>query len=150
MKKSAKFIPYNEGFKRMKKIIYSLISLQSFLLSTSLFAQEGTEDLPPARDGGFVQTLTMMAIALLFFYFILWRPEQKRRKEMDDLRSQMKPGDKVTAVGIIGTIVKVQEHSVILKMYDGSKIEVVKAAITDLQPANGDESKKIESIHSKE
>ncbi len=135
----------------MKKIIYLATTLHIFLISNGLFAQEDTSDLPPARDAGLTQTLTMMAIALLFFYFILWRPEQKRRKEMDLQRSQMKPGDRVTAVGIVGTVVRIQEHTVILKMYDGSKIEVVKGAITDIQ-ANGsdtpsnDKSEKIEHL----
>lgn len=130
----------------MKKIVYSLTTLQVLLMKASLFAQEGTEDLPPTRDQGFVQTLTMMAIALLFFYFILWRPEQKRRKAMDEQRSQMKPGDKVTAMGIVGTVVRIQEHTVILKMFDGSKIEVVKGAITDIGTNTSEDSKKVEKI----
>lgn len=138
----------------MKKMIYSLITLQVFFCTTGLFAQESAEDLPPMRDQGFTQTLTMMAIALLFFYFILWRPEQKRRKEMDEQRAQLKQGDKVTAMGIVGSVVRVQEHTVILKMYDGSKIEVVKGAITDVNPAGLEDvkdsdkrdSKKIENI----
>lgn len=130
----------------MKKLFLSFVTLQVFLCNATLFAQEGTDDLPPSRDQGLTQTLTMMAIALLFFYFILWRPEQKRRKEMETQRSQMKQGDKVTAMGIIGTVVRIQDHTVILKMYDGSKIEVVKGAITDIQPNGGEESKKIEKI----
>lgn len=129
----------------MKKMIYSLITLQVFLCTSGLFAQEGTEDLPPSRDQGLTQTLTMMVIALLFFYFILWRPEQKRRKALEEQRNQMKQGDKVTAVGIVGTIVRIQDHTVILKMYDGSKIEVVKGAITDINPSGLEDSKKEDS-----
>lgn len=83
-----------------------------------------------------MQTLVMIGVALLFFYFILWRPEQKRRKLMDQQRSAMKSGDKVTAMGIVGTVFKVQDTTVILKMVDGSKIEVLKAAITDVQPSS--------------
>lgn len=125
----------------MKKLCPLLIALQLFAMKTTLFAQT-VEEAAPTRE--FMQTLIMMAIALLFFYFILWRPEQKRRKEMENLRTTMKPGDKVTAMGIIGTVVKVQEHTLILKMFDGSKIEVVKGAITDINPTS--ENAKIESI----
>jgi preprotein translocase subunit YajC len=143
----------------MKKLIYLSITLQMIFCNAGLFAQEGTDDLPPMRDQGIAQTLIMMAIALLFFYFILWRPEQKRRKEMDQQRSQIKQGDRVTAMGIVGTVVRVQDHTVILKMYDGSKIEVVKGAITDINPTGLDdakkddsknESKKIENIDQKQ
>ncbi|HRD56291.1 MAG TPA: preprotein translocase subunit YajC [Parachlamydiaceae bacterium] len=135
----------------MKKFSSLLIALQLFVVKASLFAQS-PEEMPPARDQGFMQSMIMMAIALLFFYFILWRPEQKRRKEMDEVRSALKPNDQVTAMGILGTVVKVQEHTVILKMYDGSKIEVVKGAITDIRSNSEDkksEDKKIESIDQK-
>jgi len=47
-----------------------------------LFAQEG--DLPP-RDQGSGKHI-MIGIAMVFFYFILWRPEQKRRKLMEQQR----------------------------------------------------------------
>jgi len=114
----------------MKKMFYSLTMLQ-MIASSALFAQDDKVDLPPPTNG-LMQTLTMMAVALLFFYFILWRPEQKRRKEMEKQRAELKAGDSVTAMGIVGTVVKIQDHTVILKMYDGSKIEVVKGAITDI------------------
>lgn len=109
------------------------LSSLAFLLfsATSLFADE--EAKSPAHDkGAFWQTLIMIAIAILFFYFILWRPEQKRRKEMEKKRGSMKKGDKVTAMGIIGVIDRVKENSVILKMVDGAKIEVLKGAITEV------------------
>ena len=124
----------------MKKMFYSLTTLQMIFVSSALFAQEDKADLPPPTDG-LMQTLTMMAVALLFFYFILWRPEQKRRKEMEKQRAELKTGDSVTAMGIVGTVVKIQEHTVILKMYDGSKIEVVKGAITDINLTTDDTKK---------
>lgn len=126
----------------MKKIIYTLVTLQAFLLSSSVFGQE--TDVGPARDQGLWQTLIMVAIALSFFYFILWRPEQKRRKALEEQRASLKQGDKVTAMGIIGTILRIEDQTVILKMYDGSKIQVLKGAITDILPADDEETKKAE------
>lgn len=126
----------------MKKMISALISLQGFLLASPLLANNG--DAMPPRDQGFWQTLVMISIALLFFYFILWRPEQKRRKVIEEQRSSLKKGDKVTAMGIIGTVVRVQEQTVILKMYDGAKIEVLKGAITDVVPGSEEDAKKAE------
>lgn len=117
--------------------------LPLFVLSTaSLFAQE---DLPPGRDQGFSQTLIMIAIAMLFFYFILLRPEQKRRKQMDDLRTGLRKGDRVVAMGIVGTVDRINENTVILKSYEGAKFEVLKQAITDVQPASEEEVRKNES-----
>lgn len=120
----------------MKK---NLIFFLPFLLTASLFAEEAA---PAGRDQSLWQTVMMIGIALLFFYFILWRPEQKRRKKMQQQRDSLSKGDRVTAMGIIGTIIKVEENTVILKMYDGSKIEVLKASITDVKP--GEESKQVD------
>lgn len=92
------------------------------------FAEEGGA---PTRDQGIWQTFLMLAVAMIFFYFILWRPEQKRRKTLEDTRTNMKKGDRVVAMGIVGTVHRIGQETVILKMVDGSKIEVLKIAITD-------------------
>ncbi len=108
-----------------------LLALLPLFFSASLFAEGNAA----GKEGNFMQTLIMIGIAIVFFYFILWRPEKKRRKAMEDQRNSMKQGDKVTAMGIIGTIDSMQEKSVILKMVDGSKIEVLRAAISEVQPS---------------
>ncbi len=117
----------------MKKTSVICSGVVATLCASPVFA-DGASAAP--QQGSFMQTLVMIGVALLFFYFILWRPEQKRRKLMDQQRSAMKSGDKVTAMGIVGTVFKVQDTTVILKMVDGSKIEVLKAAITDVQPSS--------------
>ena len=86
-----------------------------------------------APQGGLTQTFIMIGIALVFFYFILWRPEQKRRKATVLMRDSIKKGDRVTAMGIIGTVDRLTDQTVVLKMIDGSKIEVVKAAISEVK-----------------
>lgn len=103
-----------------------------FLLMTPvLFADEAAA---PVRENNLTQTFMLLGFGVLFFYFLLWRPEQKRRKAAETIRSSMKKGDRVTAMGIIGTVVRVETNSVVLKMIDGSKIEMLKAAVTDVQP----------------
>ncbi len=106
---------------------------------TAILAQEVP---PPPKDQGLWQTLIMISVAMIFFYFILWRPEQKRRKEQETQRASIKKGDRVVAVGIVGTVVKVQDETLILKMYDGSKIEVLKVAINDVIPGTEEDAKK--------
>jgi preprotein translocase subunit YajC len=119
----------------------SLIFTLPFLFAGSLFAQEG-EAVANNTQGGFMQTIIMIGVALVFFYFILYRPEQKRRKKTESMRSSLKKGDRVTAMGIIGTVSSVKENTVVLKMVDGAKVEFLKAAITDVQP--GTEEKEVE------
>ena len=88
-------------------------------------------------DQGFEQTLVMIGIAIVFFYFILWRPESKKRKELDAKRQALKKGDRVVvAGGILGEVAKVQNDTIIIRLVEGAKMEVVKAAIQDVQPAS--------------
>jgi preprotein translocase subunit YajC len=115
----------------------SLASFFTLLISSPLFAQEGVA--PP--EPGMWQPIIMIGIAMMFFYFILWRPEQKRRKALEEQRAALKTGDRVTAMGIIGHVVRETGETVILKMYDGAKIEVLKGAITDVDPGVETESK---------
>lgn len=115
----------------MKKLLTSLATGAFLMASMPLFA-EGTA-APAGNSGSLLQTVIMIGVALVFFYFILWRPEQKRRKQMETVRSSMKKGDKITAMGIIGTVAKVQDKSVVISLYDGAKMEILKAAITDVQ-----------------
>lgn len=125
----------------MNRFITGLLAAWLCVQQTFLSAE--TEDaLPP--DQGMWQTMIMISIAFLFFYFLLMRPEQKRRKAQEEQRSSLKKGDRVTALGILGTVLRVQEQTVILKMYDGSKIEVLKGAITDVVPGTEEDAKKAE------
>ncbi|MBM3191391.1 MAG: preprotein translocase subunit YajC [Chlamydiae bacterium] len=114
----------------MKKLSFIFIGLLSFLTSSVLFADEASTAAPQQN---YMQTIIMLVAAVLFFYFILLRPEQKRRKKLEQQRNSMQKGSRVTAMGIIGTVDKIEEKTVILKMVDGSKIEVVKGAITEVE-----------------
>ena len=116
----------------MKKMSMGLMSLAAMLMTSSVFA-DAAEAPAGSRQQNYMQTIIMLGAAVLFFYFILLRPEQKRRKKLEQQRNSMQKGSRVTAMGIIGTVDKIEEKTVILKMVDGSKIEVVKGAITDVE-----------------
>ncbi len=115
----------------MKKCLYFL---SFFFAATCGLAAD--EQAPAAVDQGMTQTLVMVAIAIAFFYFILWRPEQKRRKALENQRSSMKKGDRVICMGVVGTISKIKDDTIVVRT-GGSEIEFLKAAISDVQPGNG-------------
>lgn len=116
----------------MKNFVKKASLLLMLLPTQALFAVE--EPVAPISNrDDFMQTFMMIGIALLFFYFIIFRPEQKRRKEMDQRREALSKGDKVTAMGIVGTVKDIKKDTIILKMVDGqSCIEVLKHAITEV------------------
>lgn len=124
----------------MKIWMYSLVTV--FLTVQGRLLAQAEE--APAPDQGFWQTLVMLGIFIAFFYIIMWRPEQKRRKALEEQRNSLQKGDRVIAMGIIGTVVRLTDQSVILKMYDGTKLEFLKGAITEVIPES--EATKVEVI----
>jgi len=107
-----------------------LMTLACTLSSTFMFAQESAA---AGRQQAGPQTFIMIGVALVLFYLILWRPEQKRRKSMETKRNSIEKGSRVTVMGIVGTVYKVEENTVILNTYNDTKIEVLKGAITDVE-----------------
>ncbi len=103
------------------------------LLNSFSFFLPLAADVAVAKENTLYQTLAMLAAAVVFFYFILFRPEQKRKKKLESMRSSMKPGDKVIAMGMRATIDDVKEKTVILRQVDGSKIEMLIGAITEIE-----------------
>lgn len=83
----------------------------------------------------------LLGLAMVFFYFIILRPERKRRKAMETRRNSMKKGDRVTtSTGIRATVHKIEGDTVIVKLYDGAKMEILKAAIADVQAVTAAET----------
>lgn len=86
---------------------------------------------------GMGSTLLMMVLMIAIFYFMLIRPENKRKKEAEQMRSSVKKGDKITTIGgISGTVVDVKETRVVLETgADQVRIELEKWAISTNETA---------------
>lgn len=94
-------------------------------------------DAPAAQGGGMTSTLIMLAIMVAVFYFMLIRPENKRKKEAENMRSSVKVGDKITTIGgIVGNVVNVKEDKIVLETSaDQVRIEMTKWAISTNETA---------------
>ena len=77
-------------------------------------------------------TLLMMGLMFVVFYFMLIRPENKRKKEAEQMRSAVKEGDKITTIGgIIGKVVSVKDDKVVIETSaDQVRVELAKWAIS--------------------
>ena len=79
----------------------------------------------------------MLVLMLVIFYFMLIRPENKRKKEAEQMRSSVKTGDKIVTIGgITGTVVNVKENRIVLETgADQVRIELEKWAISSNETA---------------
>jgi len=88
---------------------------------------------PPAPQGPaslLGHPMVMMGLMIVMFYFLLIRPQQRQRKEQAARIAALQTGDKVvTTAGIHGIVHNVKEHTVALKVAEGTMIEFDKMAI---------------------
>ena len=86
---------------------------------------------------GMGSTMLMLVIMIGVFYFMLIRPENKRKKEAEQMRSSVKKGDKITTIGgIVGTVVDVKENNIVIETSaDQVRIELAKWALSTNETA---------------
>ena len=98
------------------------------LINLLAMAQPGGEGRPGWM--GFVPLIAMFAV----FYFLLIAPARKKQKGQQEMRNNLKAGDKViTNGGIHGTVVGVSDTVIQLRIADAVKIDISKFAIEALQ-----------------
>ncbi len=80
-------------------------------------------------DPGFILMIVLM-FAMMYFFMI--RPENKRKKEAQNLRDSLKVGDVITTIGgVVGTICKVDESTIVIETgADRVRIEFTKWAVS--------------------
>ena len=93
--------------------------------------------LQQTPTAGLLDFLPMLLIMVGVFYFMIMRPESKRKKEAEQLRSNIKNGDKVTTIGgITGKVVDVKEDRFVLETgADQVRIEFMKWALSTNETA---------------
>ncbi len=80
----------------------------------------------PAQGGGWSFWLMIVAM-IAIMYFFMWRPESKRRKQMENFRNNLKKGDKIiTAGGIYGTVKEIQPTSLLIEVDSNVTLRVDK------------------------
>ena len=77
-------------------------------------------------------SIVMIVAMLAVLYFMLIRPENKRKKEAEEMRSSLKVGDKITTIGgIVGTVVNVKDDKFVMETgADQVRIELAKWALS--------------------
>ena len=100
--------------------------------------------------GGGMTSIIMIVAMIAVFYFLMIRPENKRKKEAEQMRSAVKTGDQITTIGgIIGTVVNVKDDKIVMETSaDQVRVELAKWAISSNETAA--EAKKAEAKKAQE
>ena len=88
-------------------------------------------------QGGGGSLIIMLVIMLGVFYFFMILPENKRKKEAEQIRSSVKNGDKITTIGgIVGTVVDVKEDRFVIETSaDQVRVELMKWSLSTNETA---------------
>ena len=103
-----------------------------FNLIETAFAT-GTTGATDGATGGLLggSPIIMIVVMVAIFYFMLIRPENKRKKEAEQMRNSLKKGDWLTTIGgLYGKVVAITDRTVVLETSeDRVRVEFLKSAI---------------------
>ena len=90
-----------------------------------------------APNGTFAMINTIAPLILIFviFYFLLIRPQQRRMKTHQAMIAAVKKNDMVvTGGGLVGKVIKVDEHEVEVELAPSVRVKALKATLTEVRP----------------
>ena len=106
----------------------------------------GSPGETPSGPGGILGSLLPIVLMIGIFYFLLIRPQQRKKKEHEQMLSGVRKSDKVvTNGGIIGVVTSVRDDRVTVKIADNVRIHVLKSAISQITKRGDEEDDEEES-----
>ena len=98
------------------------------------FLAAATAGAAPPVWTSWLPIIGMIAI----FWFLLIRPQMRQQKQHREKIAGVKKGDQVvTAGGLLGKVVKVDENYAEIEIAQGVKVKAVKSTIGDIVPPGG-------------
>ncbi|MEE9369488.1 MAG: preprotein translocase subunit YajC [Pontiella sp.] len=86
-----------------------------------------------APAGSPFQFPIMMVILFAIMYFMMIRPQRRKEKERKAMIASVKTGTRVLLTsGIMGEIINVKESTLIVRIAENTKVEVVRGAISQV------------------
>ena len=77
-----------------------------------------------------IQSILMLGLMVLVFYFFMIRPQMKKQKDLKKFREGLKVGDKIVSIGgIHGKILEVSDSTVLIQS-EGTKLRLEKSAVS--------------------
>ena len=123
---------------KMAVVLLMIVAFTAFTLSgcmpTTGSGLEGGGDAP--ASGGLMGFLPLVLI-IVVFYFILIRPQNKKNKQVNEMRTSLKRGDWVTTIGgFRGRVVRVKDDVLTIEVgSDKVKLEIMRWGISKIEEA---------------
>jgi len=85
-----------------------------------------------AEGGGGGSSMLIMLVAIFaIFYFLMIRPESKRRKERQSMIDSLARGDKIVTIGgLHGEVQDVHDDKIVIRIAENLKVEIAKTAVS--------------------
>jgi len=94
---------------------------------------EGGTATGAGGSGQLVTTFITFGLVILIFYFLIIRPQNKRKKEAENMLKSLSKNDKVVTIGgIRGIVQAVKDDTVVIKVDDNVKLEFSKSAVSTI------------------
>jgi preprotein translocase subunit YajC len=104
------------------------------------YAQAAAPTGAPSAADQMLHMVTILAITIGIFYFLIIRPQQRKQRDTEQMLSSIKKGDRVlTTGGLYGTVIGKggKDDVVVLKVADDVKMEFSRAAIVQVVERSG-------------
>lgn len=103
-----------------------------FILNLAMMAPPAEGGQGPAQQSSLFM-FVWLGLMIVLFYFMLIRPQKRREKERQALLAAVKTGDRVLfAGGLLGTVANVKDKTLVVKIADGVKVEVLRGAVSQV------------------
>ena len=87
--------------------------------------------------------LFLIAMIAVMFYFLLWKPEQKKKQERERLLKNLSKGDEVmTAGGIYGKITALTDQNVTIEIAPGVRVKISRQHVSNVSGLSDEKSDK--------
>lgn len=88
-----------------------------------------------AQQGGGISLTIMFVMFFVFVYFVIWRPQNKREREVRSMLGALAKGDEVTTIGgLVGRIVKIGDQFITLAVNGNVEIVLQKSSVASVLP----------------
>lgn len=119
----------------MKCVSKIVVGLMAILVATNVFAAAPATGAQPSLQESILSMAPMLIGILMLFYFMIFRPQQKRQLEQRKLLESLGAGDEIiSAGGLVGRIVKMSDDFIRVALADNVEITLQRGSIIKILP----------------